>query len=80
MMGDSKKLYLLAEFRNYQQHHEGCIIIHKKILENELEFELEQIFEKSVQSREMQRDFTYYVLEVGTREVENTSTYFFSMQ
>ena len=54
----------------------ACIIMHNMILEDEEGLHLKHIFERLLERGQMQRDFTYYDLQVETCEVENISSHF----
>ena len=53
----------------------ACIIMHNMIIENEHGLEVENLYDRPLQDGHMQREFTYYKLEVGIQEIEDSSSH-----
>ena len=54
----------------------ACIIMHNMIVEDEHGLSLEHLYERPLQVGHMQKDFSYYDLAAGTREIEDVSSHF----
>ena len=54
----------------------ACIIMHNMIVEDEHGLELEHIYERHLEHRHMQREFTYSNIAARTREIEDVSSRF----
>ena len=54
----------------------ACIIMHNMIVEDKHGLSLEHLYERPLQVGHMRRDFSYYDLTTGTREIEDMSSHF----
>ena len=53
----------------------ACIIMHNMIVENEQGLEVEHLYDRPLQTGQMQREFTYYKREARICEIEDISAH-----
>ena len=54
----------------------ACIVMHNMIIEDEHGLSLEHLYDRPLQVGHMRRNFSYYNLAVGTKEIEDVNSHF----